>query len=866
MASFEQSASESRKENTIKKAMPRKAQRSGGGKLAGRKAKSSTPPGFDTFRSIFDESPIGIELYDAGGTLVDVNRACLEIFGVRDVEAVRGFNLFEDPNVSGEVKEKLKRGESARYEASFDFDTVRKLRLYETSKSGLAFLDVQITPLRAKDSISGYMVQIQEVSWRKLAEEKLKKNRDELEARIAERTGELASMNATLQRELHERALAEEALRNSEERWRSLVECAPDIILTLDEKGIIQYINRPPEGLLPEQVVGTDVCNYVPEEFRKTVRRAIHMVFRTGEPCSYETAARGPYDASSWYTSHIGPVKQGDKVLKAVLITRDITSRKRIEEEHLKSERRLRTLIQSIPDMVFFKDAQGRYLLVNKACEEFLGLRLEDVVGRTAEELLPADVAESCRRSDEMALRTPWPVTIEEEAGEGPFNVHLETVKSSIRDGNGNLTGLVVVSRDITERKRAEETLRLFSVALDEAPDGIQIVDTEGRILYSNKAIEQMYGYTHGELKGKHVSFLNVDEEFPEKYIIPAIRESGQWTGELMVRRKSGGEFPIWLTTSMVKDAKGQPLAMVGVSRDITERKRMEEEMRVKDKAISAAVSAIGLTDMEGRITYINNALLRMWDYGSVEEVMGASVFDFFAEPAEALKVTEELRRSGNWKGELTGRRKDGSDFSVHVSASLVTSETGEPICMMGSFVDITEQKLLEKKLRDASITDELTGLLNRRGFMALAEQQFKISERDQGVLYLLFADFDNLKTINDSFGHKTGDRALMETADLLRKTFRESDIIGRVGGDEFALLLTGDSGVGDEAAITARFEENIRVFNDASGRAYRLTISAGIVRFDPGCMHDFGELLSRADTLMYENKKKKKSRWQVQP
>jgi len=850
---------ESRGKKTGNQAPIRKNQGAGHGNPASRKVKGCSPSASVIFRSIFEESPIGIELYDRSGVLIDANRACLEIFGVRDVEAVRGFKLFEDPNVDEELKKRLRKGEGVRYEAAFDFDRVRSLGLYETSKSGVAFLDVLITPLHSESGASGFMVQVQDVTLRRLAEEELKKNRDELEARVAERTGELVSINSKLERELHERALAEEALRDSEARWRSLVECAPDIILTLDEKGVIQYINFPPEGLSPEQAVGTDVCNYVPEEFRGTVRKAINTVFLTGEPSSYEIAARGPHDALSWYTSHIGPIKKDGRVLSAVLITRDITKRKRVEEERRRSESQLRTLIQSIPDMVFFKDAQGRHLLVNRACEEFLGMGQEEVIGKTVAEFMPADIAEACRRSDEEAMRTPWPVVVEEVAGEEPFKVHLETVKSSIRDESGNITGLVVVSRDITERKRAEETLRLFSVALDEAPDGIQVVDTEGRILYSNKAIERMFGYTHEELKGKRVSILNVDDEFAGTHIFPSIRESGQWAGELMVRRKDGGEFPIWLTASMVKNGKGEPLAMIGVSRDVTQRKRMEEELRVKDKAIGAAVSGIGFCDTQGMMTYANDSFLRMWGYENAEEVLGRPAFEVVTEPEEALRIFEELREVGSWTGELSARRKDGSDFHVHVSASLVTNEAGEPICMMGSFVNITEQKLLEERLREASITDDLTGLLNRRGFMALAEQQFKLTEREQGLLFLLFADFDNLKTINDTFGHHTGDRALRETADLLRKTFRESDIIGRVGGDEFALLLTGESGMGDEAAITTRFEENIRDFNRQEGREYRLAISAGIVRFDAGCMRTFGEFLSRADNLMYENKKKKR-------
>lgn len=136
--------------------------------------------------------------------------------------------------------------------------------------------------------------------------------------------------------------------------------------------------------------------------------------------------------------------------------------------------------------------------------------------------------------------------------------------------------------RQVARLKKAEagraEALKLFQTALAEAPDGVQVVDMEGHVIYSNKAVERMYGFSAGELRGMHVNEMNVDPGFAAEVILPSIRESGRWAGELMVRHKDGSEFPIWLTTSLAKDDTGRPLAMVGVIRDMTARKRMEEE------------------------------------------------------------------------------------------------------------------------------------------------------------------------------------------------------------------------------------------------------------------------------------------------
>jgi diguanylate cyclase (GGDEF)-like protein len=173
--------------------------------------------------------------------------------------------------------------------------------------------------------------------------------------------------------------------------------------------------------------------------------------------------------------------------------------------------------------------------------------------------------------------------------------------------------------------------------------------------------------------------------------------------------------------------------------------------------------------------------------------------------------------------------------------------------------LNITEQKLLEEKLHAASVTDDLTGIFNRRGFLTMADKRVKMADRAKESLFLLYADLDNMKWINDHLRHKTGDNALRETADLLRNTFRQSDIIGRLGGDEFAVLLADKQGTDSEDAVVERFEENIRTLNRQPDRRYQLSISVGVTRYDSRFPCSIEELMSRADALMYECKKRKK-------
>jgi diguanylate cyclase (GGDEF)-like protein len=162
-------------------------------------------------------------------------------------------------------------------------------------------------------------------------------------------------------------------------------------------------------------------------------------------------------------------------------------------------------------------------------------------------------------------------------------------------------------------------------------------------------------------------------------------------------------------------------------------------------------------------------------------------------------------------------------------------------------------------RLHTLSITDELTGLYNRRGFFTLANNRLMLAKREEKGAMMLYADLDNLKEINDTLGHDEGDRLIRKTADILKSTYRTSDIIARIGGDEFVVFPIGADE--DQAAKTAkRLQENIENFNAKYNKRYKLRLSIGIATYDPNSVQSVDELLAKADSLMYEHKKSKKN------
>jgi diguanylate cyclase (GGDEF)-like protein len=179
----------------------------------------------------------------------------------------------------------------------------------------------------------------------------------------------------------------------------------------------------------------------------------------------------------------------------------------------------------------------------------------------------------------------------------------------------------------------------------------------------------------------------------------------------------------------------------------------------------------------------------------------------------------------------------------------------------MGIFRDISDRKIMEERLRSTSITDMLTGVLNRRGFFTLAHKQWKLADRSRKAMALLFIDLDGLKQINDDWGHRAGDLALIDTARILKESFRESDIIARIGGDEFSVLITELAETDMMDVITRHVYENVEKHNKEGRRSYHLSISMGVVNYDPDHPRSVDELMTEADALMYENKKRKFNR-----
>ena len=264
-------------------------------------------------------------------------------------------------------------------------------------------------------------------------------------------------------------------------------------------------------------------------------------------------------------------------------------------------------------------------------------------------------------------------------------------------------------------------------------------------------------------------------------------------------------------------------------------------------------------TDENGCFTFVNSAVPRITRYKE-EELIG-KLYTVLIRPDmrdTALKFFDGQLAEGlpNTYSEYPIITKEGREVWVGQNTQFVMEDGRVSRQVVAR--DITERKKMEAEILALSITDPLTGLQNRRGFLSLAGQQLKVAERNKTGMLLFFADLDGLKWINDTLGHEEGDKALIEVATVLKETFRTSDIIARLGGDEYA-VLAGNIAEVNAVIINTRLRTLIETQNNRQNRKYRLSISVGYSRYDPENPCSIEELIASADKLMYEQKQKTK-------
>ncbi len=397
-----------------------------------------------------------------------------------------------------------------------------------------------------------------------------------------------------------------------------------------------------------------------------------------------------------------------------------------------------------------------------------------------------------------------------------------------------------------------------LSFFADSLNDGLYVTNPDGMFVYVNTALAQILGYEKpDEIIGRSfMEFIEASYKEAMEQRYQTFQHSGVPSSLITVRiiRKNG-------STGVIEIKPCKPVHVgfsQGVVRDITEIRKTEQQLRETESLYQSIVElspdAIVLSSLEGAILHFNEKALKLFNYQQKEAVQGLWIGSF-VEPSEQ-KAMEVLLIDAIQKGELlysevTLLRSDGSTFLGEVSAKLLGAINGEKPLLLILARDITDRKATEDQLRALSVTDPLTRLFNQRGITIAAEQELRHAKRSGTPITIMFMDLNGMKRINDTYGHDMGDSVLVSVSQVLRDTFRDSDIIGRIGGDEFVVVALNASSDTVQPMIT-RLRENLK----KCGYPFEVSLACGAVEYRPDDDQSLAQLLKQADTAMYKEKK----------
>ena len=510
------------------------------------------------------------------------------------------------------------------------------------------------------------------------------------------------------------------------------------------------------------------------------------------------------------------------------------------------------------------------YQRINRRAAEMFGWPIEALVGQATHVLFSSQ--EQYRELAVLAapcLAAGHP--FQHECGMARRDGSPLTVRLSARciEHSRPELGTIWIAEDITEQRAAQQELQRAAsevqAILNTAVMGVALL-RHRKIDRCNRRMEELFGFADGEMAGCSTRVWYGDDEtwrFVGDDVYADLSAGREAFRELWFQRKDGSKF--WGRLAGRAFDPTEPYAgSVWIIEDLTQEKAEREELLLARKVFEVNSEAIMVTDTRNRIVQVNAAFEKITGYQEQEvyghdpKLLGSGRHDsaFFQGMWQAL-----LER-GHWSGEIWDRRKDGSEYPKWVRIDTIRDADDFITHYVTVFSDISERKASEERIRYLAQHDALTGLPNRFTLAVHLEHALARAERGQDKVCLMFIDLDNFKSINDTLGHHVGDLLLCEVARKIASTVRKSDIVARIGGDEFVVVIEGTQQPSDAGQVAQKIIDQLSEAILIDGHELHTTPSIGI-----GIYPDDGDncetLMKNADVAMYHAKSAGRNNYQ---
>jgi diguanylate cyclase (GGDEF)-like protein/PAS domain S-box-containing protein len=546
----------------------------------------------------------------------------------------------------------------------------------------------------------------------------------------------------------------------------------------------------------------------------------------------------------------------------------DITEIRQSTEELQAMSRKLLGTLETIADAFYTLDKQWRFTYLNAATERLLRRSRHELLGKVLWDAFPDLVGTHFAAQYEFAMARRQPLAFEEYYA--PLQAWKDVRIFPTEEG------LATYTTEITERKRLQEmereTSERFMMVAKVTSDIIWDWDVRKDRLWWNEGLQSVLGYSKDAFNDGISDWVSrIAQEDRERVVsgLYAAMNGGRetWGAEYRFLRQDGTYVTVRDQGAFRRDTEGATLSAIGSMVDITAekqaeagRREAEARNRLQASLLDKAHDSISVSGIDWRITYWNQGAERLFGW-TAAEVIGKTKGELLMLDKEDLeRAYHQVLHTGEWRGEIAKRRKDGGLVTVESHLTLVRGDDGQPQLVLEIETDITQRKHDEQAILSLAFFDPLTRLPNRRLLLDRLRHAVAATKRDRHGGALLFIDLDNFKTLNDTLGHDKGDQLLQQVARRLEaRAPRGSDTVARHGGDEFVIVLEDLSAHQEEAAAQAELvaEKLLEAFNEPfqlDGHLHHSSPSIGVALFDKD-MKDIDELLKRADLAMYQAK-----------
>jgi diguanylate cyclase (GGDEF)-like protein/PAS domain S-box-containing protein len=685
---------------------------------------------------------------------------------------------------------------------------------------------------------------------------------------------------------------SERALRNAEQLFRTAFENAPIGMALVGLDGRFKRVNR---SLC--EIVGYDEAGLLgltfqdithPDDLDADLDRKRALI--AGETPSYAMEKRYVHASGElvWIELHVSLAHdENGEPLHLVSQIRDISAQK-AAEAHLG---RYQAVVEFAEDAVLATGLDNTILTWNRGAERLFGYSSEETLQQSIALLQPADrVAEVDAISSEIAAgRTVERLETRRRRRDGSL-VDVQITVSPVRDPGGRVVGASTIARDVTQAVLAERARTLLERDLAKAHDRYAHVlaaatecaiigtDAKGTVTVFNTGAERMLGYRARDLVGRsslvelhdaselgeRAAALGIEAGF--EVLAATAREGGAETREWTYVRKDATRVAVSVTVTAQRE-RGLMTGFLAIATDITDVRRAERARREAEElfrgAFEHAPIGVALVAADGAdagtIVRANTALAEL--VGGAPSTLAGRDLASLARAEDRTELTATLARMLDGAESVHGEQRligaDGHDVWTLLSGSLVQGPEGRGRQAVLQVLDISERKTFEGRLQHLADHDALTGLVNRRRFEYELDRALAHSSRYGSKGAVLLLDLDGFKYINDALGHSVGDELIMRIAGILRGALRETDLVARIGGDEFAAILP-EADAESAAIVAEKLLSAIRrqgSVTTSAQRQARVTTSIGVTVFDGSRGLTGEDLLVEADIAMYDAK-----------